>query len=455
MELAEGEKMRLLPMRPVEIAESDDEDNGCGFVCTPIAHEITTPPLAAQASLYRVWLGGLVAIQLGLPERPSASTELDPASSTISSAERRKRCTWDFPVDEQHPTFTKFYEVKPQGIGQGSFGLACPAIHRASQTHCIVKVVTKVGSSENTERKEKLLRMHHEFPHPNIVRYLDMLEGPKLYFTVMEHLLGPELFDHILEAFPIPEATCRSWSRQVLSALHHLHTKMFMIHRDVKLENLRFRSPMSVTSPLVLLDFGCASFISEEADDQIAGTFGFLPPEEVAVILRRTPRKVGPAVDIWAAGVVLYILFAGQLPFEDDDIPALAGPTGQAALEQTLSRLESTGRFSSEALNLLSRLMDHNASTRPSALEALQHPWLSSTESRMPDGSQSMPVAPVSVKLSRSQASRGQTSSITRVKEGDPESCPNGTWSDSPVQVRRGVRESRGTRDQQQQNPHD
>ncbi|CAE8595198.1 unnamed protein product, partial [Polarella glacialis] len=202
----------------------------------------------AASELSRIWVGGLASTDLGFGE------ELGPPVD-LTFAQKEKRAA-----------LQDLYDIQSKSVGSGSFGVVRAAVHRASGTSCVVKSVKKDAAGERYRQSveqeggifEMLLRMSHkELRHPNLVRYFDMLEGPKHYFVIMEELSGPELMQQVEDLFPVTEAYLQRVLRQVLAGLAHIHGPVGTVHRDVKLSNFRYRSPGS-ESELVLLDFGFA-----------------------------------------------------------------------------------------------------------------------------------------------------------------------------------------------------
>merc|ERR1719399_981741 len=130
-----------------------------------------------------------------------------------------------------------------------------------------------------------MLKIMDDVSHPNVIRYFDFLFGPHFRFTIMERLGGPELFTYLVEKAPVTESFCQHVMQQLLCALDHVHSSMLLIHRDVKLENLRFRTN-SPNSELVLLDFGLSIRASTKSlfpqvpsEKDIVGTLLYVAPE--------------------------------------------------------------------------------------------------------------------------------------------------------------------------------
>ena len=137
-----------------------------------------------------------------------------------------------------------------------------------------------------------------------------------VYFQL--RLGGVELFDHVISQVPVTETTVQLMMQQVLSALAHVHDSCQLCHNDVKLENFRFKEKGDQNSPLVLLDFGMARTSGTDLEESISGTLLYLAPELLASTKRC--RHALPSRDVWAAGVILYIMLTGKEPWGDREV---------------------------------------------------------------------------------------------------------------------------------------
>jgi len=310
---------------------------------------------AMKAEIVRAWSGGLVSRGLGL------GTEVGPPLDVPKSGE----C---------HPTLQELYEVRDRSVGR-------PAEHRTSKTACVVKTVSKAAAGDQYRLNlvdgllgERLLRMSCDKPHPNVTRYFDLLESPKQYFVVMEELSGPELLQQVEEMFPATEAYLQLILKQVLGALHHLHDNVGLYHRDVKLSNFRYRTHEE-GSDLVLLDFGFAGSTSDVWDKAACGTMMFMAPE-VHGSTAQTPHLA--AMDVWAVGVILYVLLTGDAPVQDNQVKLLGKPDCLEEAQRILDRalqVPELAQASDIVKDLVRKLLVIDPKARISAARALEHPW--------------------------------------------------------------------------------
>ncbi|KAJ8254724.1 hypothetical protein GJAV_G00196460 [Gymnothorax javanicus] len=179
---------------------------------------------------------------------------------------------------------------------------------------------------------------------------------------------GGELFEDIVAREYYSEADASHCIQQILEAVLHCH-QMGVVHRDLKPENLLLASK-SKGAAVKLADFGLA--IEVEGEQQawfgFAGTPGYLSPE----VLRKDPY--GKAVDLWACGVILYILLVGYPPFWDEDQHRLYQQIKAGAYDFPSPEWDTV---TPEAKDLINKMLTINPAKRITASEALKHPWIS------------------------------------------------------------------------------
>lgn len=280
----------------------------------------------------------------------------------------------------EHPELRDIYEVEAESVGFGSFGIVRKATHLPTGTHCVVKSLKKsqCGPLYKSQGEhglfEQLLSMSVRTPHDGIVKYLDMLESEDHYYVVMEDLRGPELLEQMERLFPITEAHCQQIMREILVALVHIHGKVGICHRDIKLDNFKYRTS-EPGSPLVLLDFGFLAPLDKPWDSKKCGTRMYMAPE---VIADAVEQPLLPAIDIWAAGVLLYTLFTGDCPVQPEQLQTLAPKSEKAeTIVAEALRAGPLNSMSTEARDLLQQLLRLEAGSRITAADALKHPWFS------------------------------------------------------------------------------
>lgn len=356
--------------------------------------------------IWRIWAGGLSSASRGLGEKAGPPIDLSALS-------------------EGCPKLPDLYDIT-ETLGVGSFGAVRSGTHRATSTTCAVKALGKMASGERYRKNvmenllfERLLRMTREAPHVNVAHYLDMMEGPSHWYVVMEELSGPELLQHLEDQFPVTEAYLQLIMAQVVASLAHIHSSAVgMVHRDIKLSNYRFRSP-EPGAPLVLLDFGFACPIQQEWDGAHCGTLMFMAPE-ILGSAAKVPHLA--AMDMWAAGVILYVLLTGDSPVQEAEVKLFNQPETADKAEEVLAKALNASELStasSEATDMLKRFLVMDAATRLTAQEALEHGFLT-----MDDNNRQIPVSTTTIRKMRSFSGRSAKSLRSR-KSADAPSLPD------------------------------
>ncbi|MGH0126435.1 UNVERIFIED_CONTAM: hypothetical protein FKN15_028590 [Acipenser sinensis] len=167
-----------------------------------------------------------------------------------------------------------------------------------------------VRDHQKLDREARICRL---LKHPNIVRLHDSISEEGFHYLLFDLVTGGELFEDIVAREYYSEADASQCINQILESVNHIH-QHDIVHRDLKPENLLLASKMKGAA-VKLADFGLAIEVQgeQQAWFGFAGTPGYLSPE----VLRKDPY--GKPVDIWACGVVLYILLVGYPPFWDED----------------------------------------------------------------------------------------------------------------------------------------
>ncbi|TWW82288.1 Calcium/calmodulin-dependent protein kinase type II subunit gamma [Takifugu flavidus] len=199
------------------------------------------------------------------------------------------------------------------------------------------------------------------------VRLHDSIAEEGFHYLVFDLVTGGELFEDIVAREYYSEADASHCISQILESVNHIH-QHDIVHRDLKPENLLLASKMKGAA-VKLADFGLA--IEVQGDQQawfgFAGTPGYLSPE----VLRKDPY--GKPVDIWACGVILYILLVGYPPFWDEDQHKLYQQIKAGAYDFPSPEWDTV---TPEAKNLINQMLTINPAKRITADQALKHPWI-------------------------------------------------------------------------------
>ncbi|XP_030835154.1 calcium/calmodulin-dependent protein kinase type II subunit alpha isoform X8 [Strongylocentrotus purpuratus] len=205
------------------------------------------------------------------------------------------------------------------------------------------------------------------------VRLHDSIAEEGFHYLVFDLVTGGELFEDIVAREYYSEADASHCIQQILESVEHCH-KNLIVHRDLKPENLLLASKLKGAA-VKLADFGLA--IELDNGEQwygFAGTPGYLSPE----VLRKDPY--GKPVDIWACGVILYILLVGYPPFWDEDQHRLYSQIKAGAYDYPSPEWDTV---TPEAKNLIDSMLTVNPGKRISACQALKHPWIQLMNDRL------------------------------------------------------------------------
>lgn len=270
----------------------------------------------------------------------------------------------------------KFEDVYKAGLelGVGSYGVVRKAVHRSTGIERAVKIFKK--SEHTAEEDQESLRLEirilRDLDHPNIVRLHEFFEDETRLYLVMDNCEGGELFQKICTQLSFGESQVSKIIKQLLSAVSYLHHNK-IVHRDIKPENILFEESRNLTN-IKLIDFGLASqFTSETPMEEMLGSLFYIAPEVIK-------NSYNEKCDIWSIGVITYILVLGELPYfglDEEDLKS-------KILENNINYSESTWEnISEDAKDFIQKLLC-NESSRLTASQALEHPWILNCEQQSP-----------------------------------------------------------------------
>ncbi|KAJ4772397.1 Calcium-dependent protein kinase [Rhynchospora pubera] len=258
-----------------------------------------------------------------------------------------------------------------QELGRGEFGVtrlctdnqtgeiyACKAISKR-------RLRTEADYAEVRREVDIMRRVARGGVEERVVRLKEAMEDYEFVYLIMELCEGGELFDRIVARGHYSERAAANVFRTIVEVVQLCH-EQGVIHRDLKPENFLFANT-SEDSPLKAIDFGLSVFFKPgQQFTEVVGSPYYMAPE----VLKRC---YGPEVDVWSAGVILYILLCGVPPFwaENDEGIAQAIIRGKYTLER-----EPWPRVSENAKDLVQKMLDPNPYRRLTAKEVLEHPWL-------------------------------------------------------------------------------
>jgi len=263
------------------------------------------------------------------------------------------------------------YDLGDQ-LGSGAYSVVLKATDKKTGRDWAVKVVSKESTKVDDMRSE--LQVMSLLDHDNIVGFKEVFDHTDGYYVVLELISGGELFDRIIELRRFTEKDAAQTLRQAFLALKHMHERG-LAHRDIKPENLLLSSK-DPNATIKLADFGFAATCpaAESGLVDLLGTPEYMAPELVR--LRHDDGSYGRAVDIWALGVVLYVLLSGIHPFQQEDEDAMLDNIEHARWKW-LGR--NWDKVSAEAKDLITQMLNPDPTARPSVDQCLQHAWFSNT----------------------------------------------------------------------------
>ncbi|KAJ4978254.1 hypothetical protein NE237_009034 [Protea cynaroides] len=218
--------------------------------------------------------------------------------------------------------------------------------------------IFKGGLVPHIKREMSIMR---RLRHPNIVKLFEVLASKTKIYFVMELVKGGELFSMVSKGH-LNENLSRRYFQQLISAVGYCHSHG-VFHRDLKPENLLIDD----NGDLKVSDFGLSAITDQIRNDGLLHTLCGTPAYVAPEILAKNGYD-GAKIDIWSCGIILYVLNAGYLPFNDPNLMTMYKKIYRG-------QFRCPKWFSPELRRLLSRLLDTNPDTRISVDEIVHDPW--------------------------------------------------------------------------------
>jgi 5'-AMP-activated protein kinase, catalytic alpha subunit len=248
-------------------------------------------------------------------------------------------------------------------LGQGTFAKVYHARNIVTSQSVAIKVIDKdkifkVGLMEQIKREISVMKLVR---HPNIVQLYEVMATKSKIYFVLEYVKGGELFSKIAKG-RLREDAARKYFQQLISAVDFCHSRG-VYHRDLKPENLL----LDENGNLKISDFGLSALAQSRRQDGLlhttCGTPAYVAPE---VISRK--GYDGAKIDTWSCGVILFVLMAGYLPFQDSNLVEMYRKIGKA-------EFKCPPWFPSDARKLVSRILDPNPRTRMPITKIVECFW--------------------------------------------------------------------------------
>ncbi|CAL9105966.1 CBL-interacting protein kinase 32-like isoform X2 [Musa acuminata AAA Group] len=249
-------------------------------------------------------------------------------------------------------------------IGEGTFAKVRFARNSETGEPVAIKILDKekVLKHKLVEQIKREISTMKLINHPNVVRLHEVMGSKSKIFIVLEYVTGGELFDKISNHGRMREDEARRYFQQLVNAVDYCHSRG-VYHRDLKLENLL----LDEYGNLKVSDFGLSALSQQIRGDGLlhttCGTPNYVAPEVI-----EDRGYDGATADLWSCGVILFVLLAGYLPFDDDNL---------MTLYKKISAAEFTypSWLSFDAMRLIARILDPNPETRLTVPEILEDAW--------------------------------------------------------------------------------
>ncbi|KAK3696860.1 spindle assembly checkpoint kinase [Vermiconidia calcicola] len=349
-----------------------------------LSHAISLSNLGASTSQNRLKLP-LQKIPTNAQSKPppaiaqsTTTTNVTKITLPSQAAQQQQRSSADSRPSDPDPIAQLPSEPKPKPkqfhlgmfeigkpLGKGKFGRVYLARERGTGFVCALKVLHKSelqhGKVEKQVRRE--IEIQSNLAHPNILRLYGHFHDSKRIFLILEFAGKGELYKHLRKAQRFPEPQAAQYVAQMASALKYLHKK-HVIHRDIKPENIL----VGLHGEIKISDFGWSVHAPNNRRNTMCGTLDYLPPEMLRSSRDDKDNFYSEKVDLWSLGVLTYEFLVGEAPFEDSAVMT----------QKRIARCEMTipGFLSSEARDLIKRLLVLDPEKRLSLEEVEVHPWI-------------------------------------------------------------------------------
>ncbi|KAL9236304.1 hypothetical protein vseg_010991 [Gypsophila vaccaria] len=303
-------------------------------------------------------------------EHPNPNPNPNPgpqAQARVASPQEKVEANTNTILGKAYSDVKQHYALGKE-LGRGQFGVTYLCTDRATGEQLACKSISKkklVTKADREDMRREIQIMQHLSGQPNIVEFKGAYEDKLSVNLVMELCAGGELFDRIIAKGHFSEKAAASIVTQIVNVVHVCHF-MGVMHRDLKPENFLLASK-DHDAALKATDFGLSVFIQGgKVYRDIVGSAYYVAPE----VLR---RRYGKEIDVWSAGVMLYILLSGVPPFWAETEKGIFDAILQGHIDFESKPWPS---ISNGAKDLVRKMLTADPKKRITAAQVLEHPWL-------------------------------------------------------------------------------
>lgn len=308
-----------------------------------------------------------INIENVLPSPKACKTHNTPKQNLLSTT----KATSNHHDSKMEEDICQFYHIHTKKLGEGGFAGVRLATHLVTGQNVAIKCLDKVKLGPELPRIYNEIECLKRLKHHNIARLYQVFETQSMIYLVLEYCSGGELFDYIVSKSKLSEMESAQIIYDLMNVLNYIHINGFA-HRDLKPENVLFDDKHQIK----LIDFGLAANCSADHMatnknqaplDQLSTCCGSVTYAAPEVISGRVYS--GTSCDVWSAGVMLYALLVGRLPFNDNSISKL--------YQKIQDGIKTVPSFlSEEAGDLIMKMLIVDPTKRITVPEILSHPWI-------------------------------------------------------------------------------
>lgn len=297
---------------------------------------------------------------------PKIFNEVNPTGNVTAKISAEERTIRTARIIKNATVYERYEFVFDRILGTGISGEVREAVSRTTGEPVAIKTLSTVNlTAKKFEMLVQECEIYIRMDHPNICKLFEVYEDESAVHLVMELCSGRELYERLAQLRRYTERDAANVMMQMLEAINYCHAHN-VCHRDLKLENWVYANP-SQDSPLKLIDFGMSKVFNEGVPlTAVHGTVYYVAPEVIA-------GKYDNACDVWSLGVICFMLLSGSPPFaasQDYEIIHKI-KTAEVAFEGPRWVGISQG-----AKDFVLHLLTRDPKKRPTALQAMSHPWL-------------------------------------------------------------------------------